>query len=66
MERTGLFVLDAAMAFGVKLVQLYAGPGAAGGGVRLHRHGDEAELEKAFPLRARGHDDPFTRTVTSL
>ena len=49
-----------------QLIEVDAAPAAGRGRIRLHRHGHEADLEIPFPLRARGHDDPWMRTVTSL
>src|SRR5439155_990232 len=49
VQGAGLLVLDAAMAVGVKLVEVNLAATGVGSAVSLDGNADEAELEAAFP-----------------
>jgi len=55
VQGAGLLVLDAAMAVGVKLVEVDVAVAGAGRAVGLDGNADEAELEAAFPRGTGSH-----------
>ena len=59
--RTGLPVLDAAVAHGVEPFDRDGVTDASTGGVERDGYGDEAEAEEAPPDRTGGHNEPSGR-----
>jgi hypothetical protein len=55
VQGAGLFVLDAAMAIGVELVEMHLPAAGAGSAIGLDGNADEAELETAFPRGTGSH-----------